>query len=91
VKLTPPELPKETKNESTDTRDPPPCPGHTTCKSQVYATTPIAESSAQAFVTPKGSRPPSPITAVASTATTTSTLDVPSPKLRTLERTARHS
>ena len=90
VKLTPPELPENLRNESDDTRDPPPSPSHTICESRV-ATPPIADSSAQAFVTPKGSRPPSPITAVASPATTPSTLNVPSPKLRTLERTARHS
>ena len=91
VKLAPPELSESSINESTDARDPPPSPGHTTCKPQASAALPIAEPSAQDFVTPKESRPPSPITAVASPTTTPSTLNVPSPKLRALERTARHS
>lgn len=91
VKLTTPESLEDTKNENIGARDPPPSPGHTSCKLQVSATPPIAESSAQTFVTPKESRPPSPITAVASPATTPSTLNVPPPKLRALERTARHS
>jgi hypothetical protein len=90
VKLTTPELPEDTNNENTDARDPPPSPGHTTSKSRA-ATPPIAESSDQAFLMPMASRPRSPITAVASPATTPSTLNVPSQKLRTLERTARHS
>jgi hypothetical protein len=90
VKLTTPELPEDNNNENTEARDPPPSPGHTTCKARA-ATPPIAESSAQAFFIPKASRPPSPITAVASPATTPNTLSVPPPKLRTLERTARHS
>jgi hypothetical protein len=90
VKLTTPELPEDTNNETADARDPPPSPGHATRKSRA-ATPPIAESSAQAFFIPKASRPPSPITAVASPATTPNTLSVPPPKLRTLERTARHS
>ncbi|KAF2995538.1 hypothetical protein E8E13_002564 [Curvularia kusanoi] len=93
-KLNPPGLSKGTTNKDdlSEARDPPASPGHTTCKPRVSTTLSEGKLAEQATATtPKRSHPPSPITAVASPAVTPSTQHVPPLKLRTQERTARHS